>query len=63
MKNTRRKEMNAYQKAVVRMNDAVARVNREQMNIEKNVATNRVEFLKKLYTEMMEKNLKFPLDK
>lgn len=47
--------MNAYQKAVVRMNNAVARVNREQMNIEKNVASNRVEFLKKLYAEMQEK--------
>jgi hypothetical protein len=58
MKNTRRKEMNAYQKAVVRMNNAVARVNREQMNTEKNVATNRVEFLKKLYAEMQEKKSK-----
>ena len=46
--------MNAYQKAVVRMNNAVARVNREQMNTEKNVATSRVEFLKKLYMEMQE---------
>jgi hypothetical protein len=55
MNHTRKKEMNAYQKAVVRMNNAVARVNREQMNIEKNVATNRVEFLKKLYAEMQEK--------
>jgi hypothetical protein len=55
MSYTRKKEMNAYQKAVVRMNNAVARVNREQMNIEKNVATNRVEFLKKLYAEMQEK--------
>ena len=50
--------MNAYQKAVVRMNNAVVRVNREQMNIEKNVATNRVEFLKKLYAEMQEKKSK-----
>jgi hypothetical protein len=58
MNDTRRKEMNAYQKAVVRMNNAVARVNREQMNIEKNVATNRVEFLKKLYAEMQEKKSK-----
>jgi hypothetical protein len=50
----RKKEMNAYQKTVVRMNNAVARINREQMNIEKNVASNRVEFLKKLYAEMVE---------
>ena len=50
--------MNAYQKAVVRMNNAVARINREQMNIEKNIATNRVEFLKKLYAEMQEKKSK-----
>jgi hypothetical protein len=50
----RKKEMNAYQKTVVRMNNAVAKINREQMNIEKNVASNRVEFLKKLYAEMVE---------
>jgi hypothetical protein len=50
----RKKEMNAYQKTVVRMNNAVAKINREQMNIEKNVASNRVEFLTKLYAEMVE---------
>ena len=50
--------MNAYQKAVVRMNNAIARINREQMNIEKNVASNRVEFLRKLYTETQEKKNK-----
>jgi hypothetical protein len=50
----RKKEMNAYQKTVVRMNNAVVRINREQMNIQKNVASNRVEFLKKLYAEMVE---------
>jgi hypothetical protein len=54
MKHMRKKEMNAYQKTVVRMNNAVARINREQMNIQKNVASNRVEFLKKLYAEMVE---------
>ena len=47
--------MNAYQKAVARMNNAVARVNREQMNIEKNVAVNRVELIKKLYAEIQAK--------
>jgi hypothetical protein len=54
MKHMRKKEMNAYQKTVVRMNNAVVRINREQMNIQKNVASNRVEFLKKLYAEMVE---------
>ena len=47
--------MNAYQKAVVRMNNAVAKINREQMSIEKSVAINRVELIKKLYAEMQEK--------
>lgn len=37
--------MSAYQKAVVRMNNAVARINREGL-------------LKKLYEEMMEKKNK-----
>jgi hypothetical protein len=47
MSYTRKKEMkNSYQKSV------------EQMSREVKIATNRVEFLKKLYAEMQEKKSK-----